>query len=144
MKNNHHRSVNFAKRAAMLRKISGSKGSHNATNARSLGIFKKTVDLKIRKKKIVQWKKSGESCLFYACLSPLEAKAEACYLSTCCSNDKESQWFLDNGCTNHMTANKKFFVDMELADSKVRLGNGALVDVQGRGSIESKLKWIQD
>ena len=110
MKNNHHRNVNFPKGAAMLRKIAGSKGSHNATNARSLGIFKKTVDLKIRKKKIVQWKKSGESCLFYACLSPLEAKAEACYLSTCCFNDEENQRFLESGCTYHMTANNKFFL----------------------------------
>ena len=84
--------------------------------------------------------KCGESNLFYASLTTPESKNEACYSSTSCSKDEESQWFLDSGCTNHMTADKNLFVNMEAANSKVRLGNGALVDVKGKGTIRVQTK----
>ena len=69
-----------------------------------------------------------------------KAKDEACYSSTSCSNDAESQWFLDNGYTNHMATNKSIFVNMKDVDSKVRLGNGAFVDVKRKGTIGVQTK----
>ena len=81
----------------------------------------------------------GDSSLFYACQS--NEKDEACYTSSGCKSDEETKWFLDSGCTNHMTANEAIFQKVEATpNSKVRLGNGALVEVKGKGSIGVQTK----
>lgn len=79
--------------------------------------------------------------MFYACQSNFEQKNEVCLASGSYSNDGESKWFLDGGYTNHMTANKNIFLDMDsAATSKVILGNGSLVEVKGKGIIRVKTK----
>ena len=46
---------------------------------------------------------------------------------------KNNVWFLDNGCTNHMTGNKTIFLDMDTTiNSQVKMGNGDLVNVKGK------------
>lgn len=52
----------------------------------------------------------------------------------------EDLWFLDSGCSNHMTGNKKWFSEMdENFRHSVKLGNGARMVVQGKGSIKIRV-----
>uniref|UniRef100_A0A5B7B4M6 Retrovirus-related Pol polyprotein from transposon TNT 1-94 n=1 Tax=Davidia involucrata TaxID=16924 RepID=A0A5B7B4M6_DAVIN len=79
--------------------------------------------------------KEGEGNLFYACQSASEHKNDV--------------WYLDSGCSNHMTGDKSIFLDMDTSiNSQVRMGNGALVCAKGKGTIgvETKkgTKLIQD
>jgi len=48
-----------------------------------------------------------------------------------------SAWLIDSGCTNHMTADLSLFKDLDKSYmSKVRIGNGEYVKVEGKGAIE--------
>ncbi len=78
--------------------------------------------------------KEGEGSLFYACQHVSE---------------KNDTWFLDSGCSNHMTPEKEIFIDIDTSfSSKVKMGNGVVVDVKGNGivGVETKrgLKQIHD
>ncbi|XP_017617991.1 uncharacterized protein LOC108462571 [Gossypium arboreum] len=45
-------------------------------------------------------------------------------------------WFVDSGCTNHMTYDEKLFKDLDRSlKSKVRIGNGEYLEVKGRGTV---------
>ncbi|KAM1349826.1 hypothetical protein EV1_003835 [Malus domestica] len=45
-------------------------------------------------------------------------------------------WFVDNGCSNHMTANKNILHNVDTTNlTRVKMGNGQLVDTLGRGTI---------
>jgi len=79
--------------------------------------------------------KKGEYSLFYACQHVFEKK-----------NDT---WFLDSGCSNHMTPEKEIFIDIDTSfNSKVKMRNGAVVDVKGKCSVgvetKRRLKQIHD
>ncbi|GKV36596.1 hypothetical protein SLEP1_g44708 [Rubroshorea leprosula] len=53
-------------------------------------------------------------------------------------------WLIDSGCTNHMTPNLSIFKSIDKSySSKVRLGNGDLVQVKGKGvaTIETSTVW---
>ncbi|RVX02190.1 hypothetical protein CK203_025290 [Vitis vinifera] len=66
----------------------------------------------------VEEKKADEN-MFYACQSAAE--------------QKNNVWFLDSGCTNHMTGNKNIFLNMDTTiNSQVKMGNGDLVNVKGK------------
>lgn len=53
---------------------------------------------------------------------------------------KEEVWFLDSGCSNHMTGNKKWFSDLEeVVNRTVKLGNDMRMAVVAKGSIRVKL-----
>ncbi|KAK2999605.1 hypothetical protein RJ639_023298 [Escallonia herrerae] len=66
--------------------------------------------------------RGDEENLFYACQSIMKHKNDV--------------WFLDSGCSNHMAANKNVFLDMDSTfKSHVKLGNGALVEAKGKGTI---------
>ncbi|GKV37176.1 hypothetical protein SLEP1_g45235 [Rubroshorea leprosula] len=57
-------------------------------------------------------------------------KVEAC----CAMNLSCNVWLIDSGCTHHMTPNESCFKSLDKSfTSKVRLGNGELVEVKGRG-----------
>eukprot|EP01018_Ginkgo_biloba_P021449 Gb_26759 [translate_table: standard] len=50
-------------------------------------------------------------------------------------------WFLDSGCSNHMTGNKKLFSKLdESVQSQVKLGDKTKVPVMGKGIISIKTK----
>ncbi|RVW33419.1 Retrovirus-related Pol polyprotein from transposon TNT 1-94 [Vitis vinifera] len=79
--------------------------------------------------------KEADENMFYACQSAVE--------------QKNNVWFLDSGCTNHMTGNKNIFLDMDTTiNSQVKMGNGDLVNVKGKGTvgIQTKVgtKYIRD
>ncbi|GKV30445.1 hypothetical protein SLEP1_g39253 [Rubroshorea leprosula] len=56
-------------------------------------------------------------------------KVKACYAVSLSCN----VWLIDSGCTHHMTPNESYFKSLDKSfTSKVRLGNGELVEVKGR------------
>ena len=59
-------------------------------------------------------------------------------LFSCMNGQEESDniWYLDSGCSNHMTGDRKKFVQLDdKVSSQVKLGNGKLQNVEGRGVI---------
>jgi hypothetical protein len=45
-------------------------------------------------------------------------------------------WFLDSGCSNHMTGNKELFENLDTSvTSQIKLGNDNIVEVMGKGVI---------
>ncbi|XP_026383913.1 uncharacterized protein LOC113279432 [Papaver somniferum] len=59
--------------------------------------------------------KEDKQILFYAC---------------------QSAWFVDSGCTTHMSGEKSLFVDMDTSiNSLVKMGDGNMVQATGRGTI---------
>lgn len=51
-------------------------------------------------------------------------------------NKKEGVWFLDSGCSNHMSGNKEWFVQLdESFRHLVKLGNNSKLEVIGKGNI---------
>nr|KYP39290.1 Retrovirus-related Pol polyprotein from transposon TNT 1-94 [Cajanus cajan] len=50
-----------------------------------------------------------------------------------CSNDV---WYVDSGCTNHMARDSSLFTTLDRAvQTKVKLGNGDIVQAEGRGTV---------
>lgn len=69
----------------------------------------------------------GNENLFSTCLSTLE--------------EKESIWYLDSGCSNHMSRNENIFLDVDTsATPNIKIGNGAIVEGKGKGRIAVKTK----
>ena len=68
-------------------------------------------------------------------------------MSITCNKAQESSkevWFLDSGCSNHMSANKDMFANMdEFVLLEVKLGDDNKVVVMGKGSINLKLKKVK-
>lgn len=53
---------------------------------------------------------------------------------------KEGMWFLDSGCSNHMTGNKKWFIQLdETFRGAVKLGNDSKMVVMGKGNIRVQI-----
>ncbi|XP_058741760.1 uncharacterized protein LOC131614151 [Vicia villosa] len=66
---------------------------------------------------------SDEGNLFFACQKALHEEGK-------------NVWYLNSGCSNHMTEQKKAFINIDSSfGSKVKLGNGEHVEVKGKGSI---------
>ena len=56
--------------------------------------------------------------------------------------DSEPVWFVDSGCSNHVTGNKDHFVSytkFQPGERQVRLANNDLVDAEGMGDIRMKV-----
>ncbi|CAL1409822.1 unnamed protein product [Linum trigynum] len=54
-----------------------------------------------------------------------------------CEEVNTDWWFLDSGCSNHMTGNKKWFTDLNTsAACTVRLGNNTRLEVAGKGTVK--------
>ncbi|KAB5524566.1 hypothetical protein DKX38_022315 [Salix brachista] len=55
-----------------------------------------------------------------------------CFISECSTES----WLIDSGCTNHMTNDKKLFKSLMPTDiTKVKIGNGDYIFVEGKGTI---------
>jgi hypothetical protein len=56
---------------------------------------------------------------------------------------KEEIWFLDSGCSNHMTGNKEWFYELEENFNRtVKLGNDTRMAVVAKGSIKVQINGI--
>lgn len=50
--------------------------------------------------------------------------------------ESDNIWYLDSGCSNHMTGDRKKFVQLDdKVSSQVKLGDGKLQNVEGKGVI---------
>ncbi|XP_017189878.1 uncharacterized protein [Malus domestica] len=46
------------------------------------------------------------------------------------------KWYIDSGCSNHMTSRKDLLVDIDKGvKAKVQVGTGVLVEVEGKGTL---------
>jgi len=62
----------------------------------------------------------------------------ACHNAT---QEYKNVWYLDSGCSNHMTGDKEAFIVIDPSfGSKVKLGNGEFVEVEGKGNIRVATK----
>ena len=56
--------------------------------------------------------------------------------STVAGNSIGEAWLIDSGCTNHMTNDESIFTQLDRSyTSKVRIGNGDLIDTKGKGNV---------
>ncbi|XP_060200506.1 uncharacterized protein LOC132628757 [Lycium barbarum] len=62
------------------------------------------------------------------------------FVSTCISSKvSTNSWLIDSGCTNHMTYDKSLFKELKSTEiSKVRIGNGDQILVEGKGTVVIK------
>ncbi|XP_071913903.1 uncharacterized protein [Coffea arabica] len=79
--------------------------------------------------------KQGEGNLFYACHITTEVK--------------NNMWYIDSGCSNHMTRDRSIFIDLDKSiKTEVKMGNGVIVQAQGLGTIgvqiRQGMKFIHD
>jgi len=52
-------------------------------------------------------------------------------------------WFLDSGCSNHMTGNKNWFIELdESFRHTIHLGNNTTMSVLGKGSVKFEVEGI--
>ena len=55
------------------------------------------------------------------------------------SNSSSECWLVDSGCTNHMTHDQQLFIELDKSQvSKVRIGNGDLITVEGKETVAIK------
>lgn len=55
------------------------------------------------------------------------------------TNSNLDEWLIDSGCTNHMTPHAAVFKNLDSNfSSQVRIGNGELVEVKGKGDAKIK------
>jgi hypothetical protein len=81
----------------------------------------------IKQAQVVDCSEVKEDLLFMVTIQDMCNSAKA----------KDSSWLIDNGCTNHMTADMSLFKDLDKSYlSRVRIGNGDYVKVEGKGPIE--------
>jgi transposase InsO family protein len=102
--------------------ICWNKGKPQCHNCKRFGHVQK--DCRSQKQQHVSFAETenSEANLFFAC-----QKATQEYTNV---------WYLDSGCSNHMTGDKDAFIDIVPSfGSKVKLGNGEYVEVEGKGSI---------
>lgn len=52
-------------------------------------------------------------------------------------NGEDNIWYLDNGASNHMSGDRRYFSNIdESITGKVRFGDDSRIDIKGKGSIE--------
>ena len=55
---------------------------------------------------------------------------------------QEEVWFLDSGCSNHMTGNKGWFSNLEGICQTVKLGNDMTMDVVAKGNVRMQVNGV--
>ncbi|CAL2265082.1 unnamed protein product [Prunus armeniaca] len=56
---------------------------------------------------------------------------------------REEIWFLDSGCSNHMSGNKEWFSDLDVQFRQtMKLGNNSRMAVVGKGNVRMKVNGI--
>ncbi|GKV25863.1 hypothetical protein SLEP1_g35244 [Rubroshorea leprosula] len=63
------------------------------------------------------------------------------------STSSKDFWYVDNGCISHMAKNEDYFIEIDKSvKTRVKLGNGSMVQTQGKGTIAvqnpSGVKWV--
>lgn len=128
---------NICKRTSHITSKCWFKGKPQCNYCRRFGHIEKDCRFKIVEKANFTEEKedSKEEQIFYACHSSLP-------------EDKKA-WYIDSGCSNHMCEDKNIFVQIDTTiNPKVRMGNGAVAEAKGKGTIaintKSGVKYIRD
>ncbi|KAG9446373.1 hypothetical protein H6P81_012501 [Aristolochia fimbriata] len=72
-----------------------------------------------------------------------DSNSENALLLTCdvAVEEKNNLWFLDIGCSNHMTGQRDFFTSLDnTVTTEVKFGNNSRIPVKGKGQIGIKAK----
>jgi DNA polymerase III delta prime subunit len=132
--------VKSVRRIAMIPNIVSLPNS--ATNAKRKDILLGSVEQKVfnnprrpqnqhnhlLKPNFIEQRENSET-IFYACYSANEEKGDV--------------WYLDSGCTNHMTDNHQFFHEINTSfETNVRMGNDTLVQAKENSTIAFHTKWV--
>jgi hypothetical protein len=119
---------NICKKSSHVEKDCWFKGKPQCFNCKKFGHLQRDCRfLKNNQQANFSEEKESEGNLFYACQHV--------------SEKKNNIWFLDSGCSNHMTPEKEIFLDIDTSfHSKVKMGNGAVVDVKGKGNVGVETK----
>ena len=58
-------------------------------------------------------------------------------MASCLATSSSSEsWLIDNGCKSHMTYDQELFRELDTTViSKFRIGNGAYLEVKGKGTV---------
>lgn len=66
-----------------------------------------------------------------------QEEEEQLFVATCFASSSSSEcWLVDSGCTNHMTYDQEIFRELDTSEvSKVKIGNGELITVKGKGTV---------
>ncbi|XP_062118483.1 uncharacterized protein LOC133832115 [Humulus lupulus] len=51
------------------------------------------------------------------------------------ASEEKDTWYLDSGCSNHMTKNESIFCSLDKSKTRVKIGNGDFKEAVGKGSI---------
>ncbi|GKV36122.1 hypothetical protein SLEP1_g44290 [Rubroshorea leprosula] len=61
-----------------------------------------------------------------------------------CFVTSEDSWYVDSGCTNHMVRDVKLFTKLDRSiQTRVRLGNGYVVQAEGKGNVSIQTKEVK-
>ena len=66
-----------------------------------------------------------------------QQEEEHLFVAICFTSSSSSEcWLVGSGCTHHMTHDKEIFRELDRSQiSKVRIGNGKLIAVEGKGIV---------
>ncbi|KAK2977872.1 hypothetical protein RJ640_020216 [Escallonia rubra] len=126
---------NICKRIGHLERNCWFKGKPQCHNCKKFGHIKKDCRFLDNQQAKFSEEKEGEDNMFYACQMASEQKKDV--------------WYLDSGCSNHMTSNRGIFVDIDSSvNSQIIMGNGSIVKAKGKGTIaiqaKEATKYIRD
>ena len=126
-KNTKYPPCGICKKKSHLEKDCWFRGKPQCRNCKKFGHVEKVCRLKQNHQANFSENKDEDGVLFYACQAA--------------SVEKNDKWYIDSGCSNHMTGDASIFCDIDASNkSQVRLGNGALVEVKGKGTIAIETK----
>ncbi|XP_062085823.1 uncharacterized protein LOC133791932 [Humulus lupulus] len=54
--------------------------------------------------------------------------------------EEKDTWYLDGGCSDHMTKNESIFCSLDKSKTKVKIGNGDFMEAVGKGTIVTDTK----
>ncbi|KAI5350524.1 hypothetical protein L3X38_003415 [Prunus dulcis] len=70
------------------------------------------------------------------CVNQMEVTGNLFYANCSTTEIKANEWYIDSGCSNHMTGNLELLVDVRTnLAGRVQMPTGALVSVAGIGSL---------
>ncbi|XP_060959353.1 uncharacterized protein LOC133030579 [Cannabis sativa] len=97
------------------------KGKPQCQNCKKFGHTEKTCRLKKSHQANLSEETKDENNLFYVCQAAIE--------------EGKDTWYLDSGCSNHMTKNEGIFCSLDRSKTKVKIGNGDFMEAVGKGTI---------
>ncbi|KAA8541944.1 hypothetical protein F0562_023096 [Nyssa sinensis] len=120
---------NICKRSSRVDKDGWFQGKPQCHNCKRFGYVQKDCQIKTNQQVSFTEEKEGEGNLFFACQAVTETKNDV--------------WFLDSGCSNHMTSNKSIFLDMDASiNSQVKMGNEHLFKLKAKPHLELKQRRV--